>query len=856
MTASKRRASVGAMRLGPAVASIALVAAMAGAGPGRAPRPTRPSTCARPSRASPGECSALPDLRRRRPRQRGEGRGRLGHAQLARRLPARRRAQLLPAAARGPRLRRSLRGREPDLPAAGDGAGRGAGDRHHRRHAGDGVAAGRRHGAARQQGHGPQPARLGPRPVRPAPAGRAVRRRQRPQDRRRRRQGPPQRLARGDRDPLEGARLRAAARRSAAPTTTSCSATTAPTASSAAPGHDILWGDWDPSNNNTRQKDVLDGGPGNDWLYPSHGSTVVKGGAGKDYVWAYYGRGTIDCGPGQGHRAGQAQRAVEAAQLRARPALLRLRLRRPRRLPEAGREAQGPRPRRVVGGARRPLSDQRRRRRRPARDDRLGARGALDGQRQRAGVVAQLHAQERAAAALGLDEGGDALARARFGAEAQDAAGRLRVGRDERRARGRRSRPRRAGISAAVEACRRSVAGWSWEYGAPSSRLEVKGAKWRKRRSRIGEVARRAGLRTSAIRYYESVGLLPEPPRESGQRRYGDDTLRRLQVIEVAKRAGFSLDEARVLLATGNGGPPAHAQLRELAERKLPEVDELIARAQAMRAWLLTARACECETLDVCGLFDPEERRTQLRVALVGERAVSLTPGPRRGRPRIGCAPGPASRHVPSPPPPTPAHARLTTGDLVRVLLVEDDHGDAFLVSELLREEGGARRGAPRTVAQRGARPPGQRAVRLRPARPRPARRQRPGRARAPARGGAARRAPRPHRRPRRPARHRGGRRRRAGLPRQGQRRRRRPPAGDPLRRRAPPGRQRPPAAAGGRDPGRGGHAPGARAAASPDPQRPRRCSSAPATARVASARSWAATSTTSSTRATARCTC
>ena len=63
-------------------------------------------------------------------------------------------------------------------------------------------------------------------------------------------------------------------------------------------GHDILWGDWDPQNNNTRQKDLLDGGPGNDWIYPSHGSTVVKAGAGRDYVWAYYGRGTIDCGPG------------------------------------------------------------------------------------------------------------------------------------------------------------------------------------------------------------------------------------------------------------------------------------------------------------------------------------------------------------------------------------------------------------------------------------------------------------------------------------------------------------------------------------------------------------------------------
>jgi MerR family redox-sensitive transcriptional activator SoxR len=135
----------------------------------------------------------------------------------------------------------------------------------------------------------------------------------------------------------------------------------------------------------------------------------------------------------------------------------------------------------------------------------------------------------------------------------------------------------------------------------------------------IGQIAREAGLKTSAIRYYESVGLLPEPRRESGQRRYGNATLRRLRVIDVAKRAGFSLDEARVLLATGNGGPPAHAQLRDLAERKLPEVDELISRAQAMRAWLLTASDCTCETLDVCGLFDADESPLrQLRVTRVG----------------------------------------------------------------------------------------------------------------------------------------------------------------------------------------------------------------------------------------------
>jgi hemolysin type calcium-binding protein len=63
-------------------------------------------------------------------------------------------------------------------------------------------------------------------------------------------------------------------------------------------GHDILWGDWDPKDNNGRQRDTLDGGAGNDWLYPSHGRGVVRGGPGRDYVWAYYGRGVIDCGAG------------------------------------------------------------------------------------------------------------------------------------------------------------------------------------------------------------------------------------------------------------------------------------------------------------------------------------------------------------------------------------------------------------------------------------------------------------------------------------------------------------------------------------------------------------------------------
>jgi MerR family transcriptional regulator, redox-sensitive transcriptional activator SoxR len=101
----------------------------------------------------------------------------------------------------------------------------------------------------------------------------------------------------------------------------------------------------------------------------------------------------------------------------------------------------------------------------------------------------------------------------------------------------------------------------------------------------IGEVAARAGLKTSSIRYYESVGILPEPERVSGQRRYLPDVLGRLTVVAVAQEAGFSLAEIRELLDESDGGPPSQ-RLQALARAKLPEVEALIARAQAMKGWL------------------------------------------------------------------------------------------------------------------------------------------------------------------------------------------------------------------------------------------------------------------------------
>jgi MerR family redox-sensitive transcriptional activator SoxR len=118
----------------------------------------------------------------------------------------------------------------------------------------------------------------------------------------------------------------------------------------------------------------------------------------------------------------------------------------------------------------------------------------------------------------------------------------------------------------------------------------------------IGEVARRAGIKATTVRYYESLGVLPEPDRVSGQRRYTIDVLRRLAIIDVAQRAGCSLDEIRELFDAVD--EPASRRLRALAERKLPQIEALIQRAQAVHRWLDVASACECDTLDACALFD------------------------------------------------------------------------------------------------------------------------------------------------------------------------------------------------------------------------------------------------------------
>jgi MerR family redox-sensitive transcriptional activator SoxR len=137
---------------------------------------------------------------------------------------------------------------------------------------------------------------------------------------------------------------------------------------------------------------------------------------------------------------------------------------------------------------------------------------------------------------------------------------------------------------------------------------------------RIGDVARAAGVRKSLIRYYEQIGLIPDAPRLSGQRRYDASVLRRLAVIDVAQRAGLSLDEIRELLDIGCD--PLSPRLQALAERRLAEVERLIARAEQVRAWLKSAQGCDCQTVDECELFDaPALPAREEAVALRAARA-------------------------------------------------------------------------------------------------------------------------------------------------------------------------------------------------------------------------------------------
>lgn len=120
----------------------------------------------------------------------------------------------------------------------------------------------------------------------------------------------------------------------------------------------------------------------------------------------------------------------------------------------------------------------------------------------------------------------------------------------------------------------------------------------------IGEVAKRAGVATSRIRYYERIGLLPKPARFGGQRRYDLDVLGRLGFISIAQAAGFKLREIKELAAGIDAGEGMGTRMRVLSERKLSEIEALLERTKAMKGWLEVAQECGCASPEECALFE------------------------------------------------------------------------------------------------------------------------------------------------------------------------------------------------------------------------------------------------------------
>ena len=116
----------------------------------------------------------------------------------------------------------------------------------------------------------------------------------------------------------------------------------------------------------------------------------------------------------------------------------------------------------------------------------------------------------------------------------------------------------------------------------------------------IGAIAKRVGLRVSAIRYYESVGLIAPAPRAGGHRAYDESIFAAIAIVQLAQAAGFTLAETRALVSGFDRATPASTRWQTMARQKLVDVTERIEKAQRMKALLERLLQCRCETLDQC----------------------------------------------------------------------------------------------------------------------------------------------------------------------------------------------------------------------------------------------------------------
>ncbi len=117
----------------------------------------------------------------------------------------------------------------------------------------------------------------------------------------------------------------------------------------------------------------------------------------------------------------------------------------------------------------------------------------------------------------------------------------------------------------------------------------------------ISDVARVFGLRTSAIRYYEQIGILLPAMRKNGQRRYDNSVLFRLAVVQRARETGFTLEEIRELFFGFPPGTPPPKRWHQLSQRKIAELRDRMKRLKLMETLLRRVEDCRCDALDECG---------------------------------------------------------------------------------------------------------------------------------------------------------------------------------------------------------------------------------------------------------------
>lgn len=116
----------------------------------------------------------------------------------------------------------------------------------------------------------------------------------------------------------------------------------------------------------------------------------------------------------------------------------------------------------------------------------------------------------------------------------------------------------------------------------------------------IGELAERVGINASAVRYYESIGLLPRVARKSGWRQYGDEDFKRLKVIHTARRIGFTLEEIKQLLDEFPESADPTERWRRIASKKLPELEKIIQQTTALKYLIEAGLDCACNEIELC----------------------------------------------------------------------------------------------------------------------------------------------------------------------------------------------------------------------------------------------------------------